>query len=76
MPALPLIAVVFQLVEGAGVVAALLNNPSLHFLKLLLLEGQLSQLAVQGTAHCRGEEQKVWDITQHQPWLLSPADTP
>jgi len=49
-----LVAVVFQLVEGARVVAALLDDPSLHFLKLLLLEGQLSYLTVQGTACCQG----------------------
>lgn len=59
MPALLLIAVVFQLVEGAGVVAALLNDASLHFLKLLLLEGQLSQLTMQGTAHCQGRRGEV-----------------
>lgn len=59
MPALMLIAVVFQLVEGAGVVAALLNDASLHFLKLLLLEGQLSQLTMQGTAHCQGRRGEV-----------------
>lgn len=58
-PALLLIAVVFQLVEGAGVVAALLNDPSLHFLKLLLLEGQLSQLTMQGTTHCQGRKREV-----------------
>lgn len=57
-PALLLIAVVFQLVERAGVVAALLNDPSLHFLKLLLLEGQLSQLSMQGTAHCQGRRRR------------------
>lgn len=51
-----LVAVVFQLVEGARVVAALLDDPSLHFLKLFLLEGQLSYLSVQGTAHCQGRK--------------------
>lgn len=50
----PLVTVVFQLVEGAGVVAALLNDTSLHFLELLLLEGQLSYLTMQGTTHCQG----------------------
>lgn len=39
--------------------AALLNDPSLHFLKLLVLEGQLSHLTVQGTAHCQGRRSEV-----------------
>lgn len=76
MPALMLVAVVFQLVEGAGVVAALLNDASLHFLKLLLLEGQLSQLTMQGTAHCQGRRGEVVGYHTASALALEPCRHP
>lgn len=76
LPASQLVAVVFQLVEGARVFTALLNDASLDFLVFLMLEWQLSHLAMQGTTHCRGEKYKLCSIHHMSALAVEPRGDP